>query len=122
MLFLFPFQLNCFEISFLLIGLSLIGEVCSNRADGNFEKNRKSRFSETRVAASICSLMNEKERHLLTINIHSREKDNEIIELKARVKKSYETKYNNGVATMTELLNKTNAFLSSNISYLQQDT
>lgn len=36
------------------------------------------------------------------------EKDNEIIELKSRVKKSYEIKFNNGVATMTELLNKTN--------------
>jgi len=36
------------------------------------------------------------------------EQDREILELKTRIKKAYELKYENGISTMSELLNRTN--------------
>ena len=55
------------------------------------------------------------------------EKSKEVLEIKSRIKKAYEVKYENGISTMTELMDKTNEenlasqkLILQEIQYLQK--
>lgn len=115
----------------LIAGLSLSWDVSGLYRNGNNKKLEE---------VSLLRVENQEEAFLFNTQLqidqtqielqkyqNLMEKSAEVLEIKARIKKAYEVKYENGVSTMTELLDKTNEenvanqkLIFQEIQYLQK--
>ncbi len=115
----------------LVAGLSVSWEIAGLYRNGNNKKLE---------ALSLMKIQNQEETFLFNTNLQIDqtqmeiqkyqaliEKSSEALEIKVRIKKAYEVKYENGISTMTELLDKTNEenlasqkLILQEIQYLQK--
>ncbi len=120
------------EINRILVaGLSVSWDVSGLYKNGNNKKleeiglmriqNQEETFLfNTKLQIDQTQMELQKYQHLI-------EKSTEVLEIKIRIKKAYEVKYENGISTMTELLDKTNEenlasqkLILQEIQYLQK--
>ncbi len=120
------------EINRILVaGLSVSWDVSGLYRNGNNKKLEE---------LGLMKIQNQEETFLFNTNLqidqtqmelqkfqHLIEKSTEVLEIKARIKKAYEVKYENGISTMTEMLDKTNEenlasqkLILQEIQYLQK--
>ena len=115
----------------LLAGLSVSWDIAGLYRNGNNKKLEE---------LSIIQIQNQEETFLFNTNLQISqtqmelqkykeliEKSKEVLEIKSRIKKAYEVKYENGISTMTELMDKTNEenlasqkLILQEIQYLQK--
>lgn len=115
----------------LVAGLSVSWDVSGLYRNGNNKKLEE---------LGLMKIQNQEETFLFNTNLqidqtqmelqkyqHLIEKSTEVLEIKARIKKAYEVKYENGISTMTEMLDKTNEenlasqkLILQEIQYLQK--
>lgn len=115
----------------LVAGLSVSWDVSGLYKNGNNKKIEE---------ISLMRIQNQEETFLFNTNLqidqtqmelqkyqHLIEKSTEVLEIKMRIKKAYEVKYENGISTMTELLDKINEenlasqkLILQEIQYLQK--
>jgi len=115
----------------LVAGLSVSWDIAGLYRNGNNKKLEE---------LSIMQIQNQEETFLFNTNLQISqtqmelqkykeliEKSKEVLEIKSRIKKAYEVKYENGISTMTELMDKTNEenlasqkLILQEIQYLQK--
>lgn len=93
-------------------GLSLNWSLDGLYTNGNNKKLAELNLQKVSVQKETFLFNNELELTQTRLDLNKYrnlvEQDREILELKTRIKKAYELKYENGISTMSELLNRTN--------------
>ena len=115
----------------LVAGLSVSWDIAGLYRNGNNKKLEE---------LGLMKIQNQEETFLFNTNLQMSqtqkelqkykqliEKSEEVLEIKSRIKKAYEVKYENGISTMTELMDKTNEenlasqkLILQEIQYLQK--
>ena len=115
----------------LVAGLSLSWDVSGLYRNGNNKKLEEVNLLkvENQEAAFLFNTGLQIDQTHIELNKYQQliEKSEEVLAIKSRIKKAYEVKYENGVSTMTELLDKTNEenlanqkLIFQEIQYLQK--